>query len=873
MSSFLYRTAAWVIRHAKSVLAGWIIVLIAAVGGMVAVGSTLGNDFTIPGTQGQQGLDTLDDRFPEFAGASGQVVFGAPKGEDIHRYQSDIEDVAKKISKVPHVIAAPSPFDDTLMDPMVSDNNRYAMTQVNFDFGIDELNDASVNQVEKIAHTAQDAGLSVDVGGQIKQVTSIPLSIMEAVGVLVALVILVVTFRSLIAAFIPIATGLLGVGVAMSIIMMLGEAVTISTTTPTLAIMLGLAVGIDYSLFIVSRHRDQLGSGMDVKESIPLAIATSGSAVTFAGVTVVIALAALFVARIPFLTIMGLCAALAVALAVLVAITALPAILMLLGNRIKPKARKKKKNGFLSRWPKVVTAHPWFAILGVVAVLVAMTVPAYNLRLGLPDNGVDPVGSAGRDTYDLVAEEFGPGINGPILVIGDIVTSTDPLGLMDDLKGEIESIKGVDHVQLATPNRTADLGVAVVIPREGPDSIATENLVHELRERAPKWSDDIGIKNTFVTGMAAVKIDVSERLFDALLPFGVVVVGLSLGLLTIVFRSIWVPLKATLGYLLSVGAAFGMTTLVFIDGWGNTALGINQVGPVISFMPIILMGVLFGLAMDYELFLVSRMREDYVRTNDPHHSILTGFRASAPVVIAAALIMISVFSGFLPGGSFYVQPIAFGLAVGVFVDAFLVRMTLVPAVMQLLGAHAWYLPRWMQKILPVFDVEGAAIEARFEHEKWQEEHGQAAARAESLTVTAGSTPLFENVDLVVRPGEVLRLTGDEAQVHALCSVLAGRLRPDAGQAFVGDVSSVDEPGRVLPHVGWIVTGQPVASTGVSLYIVRRALTESETRVLKDNVSGGSAVVLGCGPLTGLEVNRVYEFEHLRSAQLQKEATR
>ena len=836
---------------------------------MFALGGKLTNDFTIPGTEGQDGLDIMAERFPEMSGTAGQVVFGAPEGESIWDYQDEITPILKQAESIPYATTVADPFDDSFMDPLVSDNDQYAMSQVQFSFGLDSIDDNSVNQLVEIAQQAEQYGLSVHVGGQIMSLTEIPLSPLEAVGVLLALVVLAVSFRSIRAATVPIISALLGVGIAMALVMVVAAFIPISTTTPTLAIMLGLAVGIDYALFIVSRHRDQLAEGYSVAESIPRAIATSGAAVLFAGTTVVIALAALVVAGIPFLTVMGLSAAVAVAIAAVMAVTGLPAILTLMGDRLRPKKRKVSKEDSKQDevraaqdaadsgekasshkssawWVKTVTNHPWLTIVGVAAVVALMTVPATNLRIALPDNGVEDEDTMARQTYDLVAEQFGEGANGPLVIIGDIVTSQDPLGLMDDLKSEVEGLPSVSEVQLATPNRSADLGIVVVIPEEGPESIATENLVHSLRELAPEWESKYDIADVKVTGAAAVAIDVSEKLFEALVPFGSVVVGLSLVLLLIVFRSIWVPIKATLGYLFSVGAAFGMTTLVFINGFANDLLLIGQVGPVISFMPIILMGVLFGLAMDYELFLVSRMSEDYVHTGEARKSIRTGFQASAPVVVAAALIMMSVFSGFIPDGSFYVQPIAFGLLVGVAVDAFLVRMTLVPAVMQILGERAWYIPKWLDRILPVFDVEGTGMDLRLKHLEWQRRYGEVVARADNVTIGDREGDLVSGAEMVVHHGEVIRLEGSPVAQEAMLGAIGGRIRPNEGSIFVFDISALDEASRVVRRTAYLddrythieKTDKP------KLFLVNRPLREAERVKIMENVKAGGALVLG-----------------------------
>jgi RND superfamily putative drug exporter len=482
--------------------------------------------------------------------------------------------------------------------------------------------------------------------------------------------------------------------------------------------MLGLAVGIDYSLLIVSRHRSQLRQGADPQESTARALATAGSSVIFAGLTVVIALLGLAVARIPFLTIMGVGAACAVLVAVVVAVTVTPALLGLAGGRLRPKERAKKRSARSGKavkdrrasdvWADLNTRHPAVTIANILVILGVLAVPALSLRLALPDGSSEPVGSMASETYDVLAEEFGPGANGPLIVTGTITGSTDPLGLMEDLRMEFEAMEGVAAVPVATPNATADTGLLQIIPTSAPDAEQTEQLVTDIRARHDEWKERYGV-DLSVTGATAVGIDISGRLAGALVPFGAVVVGLSFVLLTIAFRSLWVPLVAAAGFVLSVGASFGVVTAVFQWGWGSGVLNISKVGPIISFMPILLIGVLFGLAMDYVVFLVSRMREELVHGTPSRRAVRRGFTASAGVVTAAALIMFAVFTGFVPQGGMPIKTIGFGLAVGVFIDAFLVRMTLLPAVLHLLGDRAWRIPRWLDRVLPNLDIEGEKL--------------------------------------------------------------------------------------------------------------------------------------------------------------------
>ncbi|MBG0719474.1 MMPL family transporter, partial [Microbacterium sp. 2C] len=469
-----------------------------------------------------------------------------------------------------------------------------------------------------------------------------------------------------------------------------------------------------------------------------------------------------------------------------------------------------------NRWVALVTRHPIITTIAVVVTLGVVAIPAASLQLALPNAGMQPTSSEARQTYDLTAEHFGAGANGPLILTGTIVTSTDPLGLMADLKAEVEQIPGVKEVALATPNETADTGLVQIVPETGPDDPATADLVRELRSHHDEWLEKYGV-DLKVTGFTAIAIDISDRLGAALLPFGLFVIGLSFILLMIVFRSIWVPMKATVGYLLSILAAFGVVAAVFEWGWLADALHVTRTGPVISFMPIILMGVLFGLAMDYEVFLVSRMREDFVHarraaraSGEPYDesalaiaAVRSGFTASARVVTAAAVIMFAVFAAFVPEGDTAIKPIALGLAVGIAVDAFLVRMTLVPAVMALLGDKAWWMPRWLDRALPHFDIEGEAVERELALAEWPEPDCTAPLVGEGVGVRVdggrgvGEVELFSGADMRVEAGETLIVTAaDPRASRAFVLMVGGRIDPSEGRLRVA--------GHLLPgRAAWV----------------------------------------------------------------------
>jgi RND superfamily putative drug exporter len=487
--------------------------------------------------------------------------------------------------------------------------------------------------------------------------------------------------------------------------------------------------------------------------------------------------------------------------------------------------------GFFLGWVRVVTKVPILTVLVIVALLGLATLPAAHLRLALPDAGSLEEGEPGRISYDLVAEHFGPGFNGPLIVTGSIIQSTDPVGLMDDLGQQIASLPGVAAVPLSTPNESGDTGIVQVIPEGGPDSTKTKALVAELRSMHDEFEEDYGA-DLSVTGYTAAGIDISARLADALLPFALLVVGLSLILLAMVFRSIVVPITAALGYLLSVGAAFGIGTLVFVDGFLAGPLNVAALGSVISFMPIILMGVLFGLAMDYEVFLVSRMREDFVHVGNARHAVITGFVGSARVVTAAAIIMFAVFAAFIPSGDASIQPIALGLAVGVAIDAFVVRMSFIPAVLMLFGRWAWWIPRWLDRILPSFDVEGEGLQKELDVADWPEPGDRLAIAAEGVTVADASGSIVQDLELFVPAGDVLLVRGEPGSGRtALLLALAGRLPIRSGRLKVAGFALPMRSSSVRSTSGIAF----LARSPDPVDAVRRAVAKRASLVLLDDL--------------------------------------
>ncbi|MBT2565647.1 MMPL family transporter [Arthrobacter sp. ISL-85] len=611
----------------------------------------------------------------------------------------------------------------------VSEDNKAAVAQVQFKTSINGLAPAVRKQVQEIAHGTSSAGVTAFASKEITEDISALFGTAEIVGIAVAALVLILMLGTLVAAGLPLLMAIMGVGVGVGITFALSGLFDMSSISPMLALMLGLAVGIDYSLFIVNRHRTQLLAGMDPEESVARANGTSGNAVVFAGLTVIIALAALVVPGLPFLTVMGLAAAGTVAVAVLVAITLTPAMLSLIGRRIISKRAWAKSEAHNAEpdheaadlatdrerstrgWGGLVTKHPWFALIAGVLLLGTLALPATQLQLALPDGGSEPVESEAYQAYDLTARSFGEGVTGPIVAVGEFPANLDAAQAQRLQYDIADKLRAVDNVVAAVPvalsedRRTA---VFQVIPKEGPASASTVKVVSELRGLNGEIQSDYGVAMG-LTGQTAGNVDVSTKLGDALPPYLAIVVGLSLVLLLLVFRSIVVPLLATGGFLLSLSAAFGAVVAVYQWGWLGNVFDVANPGAVLSFLPIILIGVLFGLAMDYQVFIASGMREAYMHGSSAKEAVRVGFRHAAAVVTAAAIIMVSVFSGFIFSHLTMVRPLGFAMAFGVLFDAFVVRMTIVPAVMYLLGEKSWWLPRWLDRILPDVDVEGAKL--------------------------------------------------------------------------------------------------------------------------------------------------------------------
>ncbi|WP_329267974.1 MMPL family transporter [Streptomyces sp. NBC_01451] len=715
MATFLYKLGRLAFRRRWYVALMWLAVLAAVGAGAATAPAAPDADNTMPGIESQKAFDLMDQRFPgsNAHGANARVVFVAPGGEKVTATENRaaITKFVGEVADGSQVASAANPF----QAQAVSEDATTAYATVSYKAKPDDLTDATKNHLRNAIKEAQGSGLTVEVGGTALATTPAAGATAEAIGIAIAALVLIVTFGSLAAAGLPLLTAVIGVGVSMASILALSSALGLSSTTGTLASMLGLACGIDYAVFIVSRYREERGKGHGPQEAAALATGTAGSAVVFAGLTVVIALAGLMVVGVPMLTKMGLAAAGAVGVGVLVALTLVPALVGFWPNALLSRSARKtgqikqaaEHNGG-TRWARFVLRRPIPVLIASVAGLGALAIPVTDLQLGTSGDEAKPTSTTERRAYDDLATAFGPGFNGPLTIVVDARGAADAKRAVVTISEKIAATKGVVSVSQARFNPAGDTAIFSAVPADAPTSTKTQDLVKTIRSDRP--ATVAGTDAEFsVTGTTAANIDVAQKMQDALVPYLIVVVGLAIVLLLLVFRSVLVPLKAALGFLLSVLAALGSVIAVFQWGWGASLLGVETTGPIMSMMPIFLVGIVFGLAMDYEVFLVARMREAYVHGDGPKQAVVTGFRYSARVVVAAALIMMAVFSGFIGAGESIIKMIGFGLAVAVLFDAFVVRMALVPAVLALLGKAAWWMPGWLDKVLPRVDVEGEAL--------------------------------------------------------------------------------------------------------------------------------------------------------------------
>jgi len=722
MARFLDRLGRAAARHKWITIGIWVLVAVVVGGWAQFAGGKTTDVYTIPGAQSQKAQDLLEERFPAQAGGTASVVFQAKSGtlsDPVDQAAIAQTEANLAPGRSAHVTQVLGPTTPGVGTAFVSKDGTIGYVRVQYDEKATSLPPETVKQLETAAAPAEQAGLRVEFGGPVVDYLSRDEGgDADVIGLFFAVIILLIAFGSVVAMSVPIGTALFGLGIALSIISLVAAVTDIGTVAPTLATMIGLGVGIDYSLFIVTRHRQNLAAGMEMNESIGLANGTAGQAVLFAGGTVVIAITGLALSGIPYVTRLGFMSAIAVAVMMIAAVTLVPAALGLAGRHINsirvPHLRRKARaeahhsvtgarpRGW-ERWAMFMSRHRWAAVIISLAILLTLAAPVLSMRLGQTDDGTLPEDLTQRQAYDLITEGFGAGANGPLFLAVALPQPGD-MAPVDAIEQAAAKVPGV-QVAPAQLSPDGSAALVVVIPPTSPQSEQTEELVNTLRtDVLPPAVQGTGA-TVFVGGQTAAFVDLGERIQDRLPLFIGAVVGLSFVLLMMVFRSVLVPLKAAIMNLLSIAAAYGVIVAIFQWGWLKGLVGLDQTVPIVSFVPMMMFAILFGLSMDYEVFLLSRIREEYYESKDNLRSVVDGLAATARVITSAALIMISVFLSFVGDPDPTVKMFGIGLAVAVFVDATLVRLVLVPATMELLGAANWWLPRWLGRILPRIRIE------------------------------------------------------------------------------------------------------------------------------------------------------------------------
>ena len=708
----LQRLAAWCYRRRRRVVILWIValVVVSAIGS--SVGATFSQGFSLSGTESQRAADLLQSRFPARAGDEGQIVFAptnrAQSSATAPAVRSRMEALFADVAAVPGVAAVVSPYTEAGAR-QISKNGDIAYATVQFDKAAADIPTTTIDRIRTLTDKAGGNGVQVALGGRMFQQFS-GLGPAELIGILAAVVILLVAFGSLLAMGLPILVALFGIGIGLGLVDLVSHLIATPDFGTQLASMIGIGVGIDYALFIVTRYRQGLDDGLDPERAVVRAIDTAGRAVVFAGCTVVISLLGLFLMGVDFVNGLAVGTSLTVGTVMLASITLLPAILAFAGRTIdrfsirRRSTRKPREQSMWFKWSRIVQRHPWPAFAGGLTILIVLAIPLLSMRLAFPDSGANPTSDTTRRAYDLVADGFGPGFNGPLILAAEFPKGADTASL-DRLVTSLQTTPDVAAVTPPTLSPSGDAAVIRVIPGSSPQSQSTSDLVDNLRNDvipAAVAGSDVQVH---VGGLTASSVDVSDRLSARLPVFIGAVLVLSFLLLMAVFRSLLVPLKAVIMNLLSIGAAYGVVVAVFEWGWLGSVFGIEKTGPIAPFIPMMMFAILFGLSMDYEVFLLSRIREEYDRTHDNALAVADGLASTARVITAAALIMVTVFGSFVFSDATTLKLFGLGLATAIFVDATVVRMVLVPATMELLGDRNWWFPRWLDRIIPQLHVE------------------------------------------------------------------------------------------------------------------------------------------------------------------------
>ncbi|MFI9470295.1 MMPL family transporter [Streptomyces sp. NPDC052492] len=717
--------ARWCVQRRLFTVLLWLLALVGIAAGAFVAGSAYSNDYKVPGTESGRATELLKEGFPGLGGDSDSVVWhtssGTVRDSGVEQTMTRTLD---RIEDLPGVASVSTPYDDTGAG-QISQDGRTAYATVTFEHQTKDMSPGQAGAVVKEAKAAETDGLSVDLGGSAVELSEPSGGHMaEIVGVAVAAVVLFLAFGSLAASLLPIATALVSVGTAYAGIVLLGHLMTVADFAPMLGLLIGLGVGIDYALFIVTRHRRGLKRGLSVTEAATDAVATTGRAVVFAGATVCIALLGMLILRLNFLNGVAVAASLTVVLTVGASVTLLPALLSLIGTRALSRRERRRlaehgpepemPTGFAARWSAFVERHP--KLLGAIAVVVmaVLALPTFSLHLGTSDQGNDPKTSTTRQAYDLLADGFGPGVNGPLTLVTKVDGAPDRLAL-DNLDATLRTTEGVASASPVTYNQGGDTAFLTVVPESSPQSKQTSDLVDRLREDVLPRAESGTSLDLQVGGVTAGYDDFASVIVGKLPLFVGVVISLGCLLLLLAFRSIGIPLKAAAMNVAAVAGAFGVVVMIFQWGWGSELLGLGRAGPIEPFLPVIMVSVLFGLSMDYQVFLVSRMYEEWLETGDNRRAVRVGLAETSRVINSAAVIMISVFLAFVLSGDRVIAMFGIALAAAVALDAFILRTLLVPALMHLLGGANWWLPKWLDRFLPRISIEPP--ECRAAHER------------------------------------------------------------------------------------------------------------------------------------------------------------
>jgi RND superfamily putative drug exporter len=744
LNHLLERLGGFAARRYWVFIFGWLIILGGLLGARQAFGGQYVNDFTVPGSNSASGVNLLNSDYPQQGGFGGQIVFHAPHGT-VAQQQSAVNQATSNVAKLAGVIKAVSPFSSP-NSGAVSKDGTIAYSSVSWSDNPAGLTTSYLDQLNKAVGPARQAGLEVQYGGgagQIGQQTSDTSS--ELIGLGCALVLLLFMFGSFITASVPLLSAIFSVGAGLSVVGLLAAVTTFPTTAPTVATLLGLGVAVDYGLFLTARHREQLDRGMGVVTSATRAEGTSGAAIVIAGSTVVVAILGLYLSGVPFVGAMGLAAAIVVAITMAAALTLVPSFMGLVRNNVRSLAARVRahragisaqqqaqqtaaatearheQSGF-ARWGRRVSRQPWPWGIASVVVLLVLAIPLLSISLGQPDNGTNPLNDSSRQAYDLISEGFGVGANGPLTVVVKLPkqSSSADQSLLSSMTQGVAGTHGVASVSPTSTNSAATVAVFNAIPTTRPQAAATSSLVQTLRNDVlPKYH-----ATTYVTGTTPGNVDFTNQISSRMLILILAVVAVAFVLLTMAFRSVIIAVKAAILNLLSIGAAYGVIVAVFQWGWGASLIGVHTTSPIPAYVPMMVFAIVFGLSMDYEVFLLSRVHEAWITTRDAHRSVARGIGSTARVITTAAAIMVTVFLSFVLSDQNAVKMLAIGMAVAVLIDASIVRMILVPAVMALLGAHAWWMPRWLEPVLPRLHLEGS----------------EAAAAAPGAEALAGAAP-------------------------------------------------------------------------------------------------------------------------------------